>query len=227
MGFTLDRCRFEIMQGWSDDGDNVTKVWGERKWEVWDWIETKYCSYVEKHVAIPSFPGSVPLKLLVQSLGTIHSISPQMLLQNLRMHQYWYAWMSVYCGSGYWHPTISWKFMFIFAKQTYIDQTYWAAIEQVHLHLGNNAAWKVLDGSAWAVICNVWQPLIGPVFNLPLAVADFGTLDNQRGFRETLPAPPGCWTRESQMLHFHPNQKCIISLACNHMNVSLNVSIAL
>jgi hypothetical protein len=26
MGFTLDRCRFEIMQGWSDDGDNVTKV---------------------------------------------------------------------------------------------------------------------------------------------------------------------------------------------------------
>jgi hypothetical protein len=59
MGFTLDRCGFEIMQGWSDDGDNVAKAWGERKWEVQDWIATEYCSYVEKHIAIPFFSGLV------------------------------------------------------------------------------------------------------------------------------------------------------------------------
>lgn len=59
MGYALDRCGFEIMQGWSDDGDNVGKAWDERKWEVRDWIETEYCSYVERHVVIPSFSGSV------------------------------------------------------------------------------------------------------------------------------------------------------------------------
>jgi hypothetical protein len=59
MGFTLDRGGSEIMEGWSDDGDNVGKAWDERKWEVRDWIETEYYSYVERHVAIPSLPYSV------------------------------------------------------------------------------------------------------------------------------------------------------------------------
>jgi hypothetical protein len=92
-------------------------------------------------------------------------------------------------------------------KQTHVDQTYWAAIERVRLHFGNDAAQRVLDGSARAIICNVWRPLSGPVSDLPLAVADFRSLDDQRDFGETLPAPPGCRTGESQMLRFHPDQK--------------------
>ena len=52
LGFTLGRCGFEIMQGWDANGDdgNVAKAWGERKWEIQDWIETEYYSYVERHV---------------------------------------------------------------------------------------------------------------------------------------------------------------------------------
>jgi hypothetical protein len=99
------------------------------------------------------------------------------------------------------------KICLFLQKQTHVDQTYWAAIERVRLHLGDDAARKVLDGSARAVICNAWRPLVGPVSDLPLAVADFGSLDEQRDFGETLPAPPGCRTGESQMIRFHPDQK--------------------
>lgn len=104
-------------------------------------------------------------------------------------------------------------------QQTHIDQTYWAAIERVRLHLGDEAAQRVLDGSARAVICNLWRPLIGPVSDHPLAAADFRSLDVKRDFEDTLPAPPGCRTGESQMVRFSPEQKwyylsgvCLINL---------------
>jgi hypothetical protein len=93
------------------------------------------------------------------------------------------------------------------SQQTHIDQNYWAAIARVRLHLGEDAAQRVLDGSARAIVCNVWRPLIGPLLEQPLAAADFRSLDKQRDFDETTPAPPGCRTGESQMLRYHPDQK--------------------
>jgi len=93
------------------------------------------------------------------------------------------------------------------ALQTHIDQTYWASIERVRLHLGTQASQKILNNSARAVICNVWRPLTGPISDLPLAFADYRTLDNERDFKDTLPAPPGCRTGESQMLRYHSDQK--------------------
>ncbi|KIM78062.1 hypothetical protein PILCRDRAFT_36252, partial [Piloderma croceum F 1598] len=180
-GFTLDRCGFEIMQGWSDEGDNVAKAWGERKWEVRDWIATEYCSYSTDHWS----------RLIKRKLKATSSVA-----WNYTLRKPTYA-----SSKSQDAPAL------VGINQTHIDQTYWAAIERVRLHLGNDAAQKVLDGSARAVICNVWRPLIGPVSDLPLAIADFGSLDDQRDFRETLPAPPGCRTGESQMLRFHPDQK--------------------
>lgn len=92
-------------------------------------------------------------------------------------------------------------------KQTHIDQTYWAAIERVRIHLGEDAAQRVLEGSARAIICNLWRPLVGPVMNHPLAVADFRSLVEERDFGETAPAPLGCRTGESEMLRYHPDQR--------------------
>jgi hypothetical protein len=92
-------------------------------------------------------------------------------------------------------------------QQTHIDQSYWAAIGRVRVHLGEDAAQKVLDGKTRAIICNIWRPLFGPLFEQPLASADFRTLNNERDFDETPPAPPGCRTGESQMLRYHPDQK--------------------
>jgi hypothetical protein len=65
----------------------------------------------------------------------------------------------------------------------------------------------VLDGKARAIICNIWRPLVGPLLEQPLTAADYRTLDNERDFEETAPAPPGCRTGESQMLRYHPDQK--------------------
>jgi hypothetical protein len=48
---------------------------------------------------------------------------------------------------------------------------------------------------------------MGPVYDHPLAVADFRSLNEKWDFGETLPAPPGCRTGESQMLRYHPEQK--------------------
>jgi hypothetical protein len=55
MGFTLDKSGFESMQGWGRDVDNIEKAWKERKWEVREWIETEYYSYIERYVAIHVF----------------------------------------------------------------------------------------------------------------------------------------------------------------------------
>jgi hypothetical protein len=41
----------------------------------------------------------------------------------------------------------------------------------------------------------------------PLAMGDFRSLDVRRDFEETLPAPPGCRTGESQMLRYNAQQK--------------------
>lgn len=92
------------------------------------------------------------------------------------------------------------------AQQTHIDQTYWAAIERVRMHLGEDAARRVLDGSVQAIICNLWRPLPGPLTDHPLAVADYRSLSEEETFSNTLPAPPGCRTGESQMLRFSPSQ---------------------
>jgi len=75
------------------------------------------------------------------------------------------------------------------------------------MHLGEEAVQGVLRGTSVARICNVWRPLVGPVNDCPLAMADFRSLDEKRDFEETLPAPPGCRTGESQMLRYHPEQK--------------------
>lgn len=93
------------------------------------------------------------------------------------------------------------------AKQVHIDQTYWAAIGRVRLHLGEEAAQRVLSGASIARICNVWRPLVGPVHDSPIAAADFRSLNTKRDFGETLPAPRGCRTGESQMLRYHPEQQ--------------------
>jgi hypothetical protein len=57
------------------------------------------------------------------------------------------------------------------------------------------------------IICNIWRPLVGPITDHPLAAADFRSLDDARDFGNTLPAPPGCRTGESQMLRYHPDQR--------------------
>jgi hypothetical protein len=93
------------------------------------------------------------------------------------------------------------------SQQVHIDQTYWAGIGRVRLHLGEDAAQRVLSGASIARICNVWRPLVGPVNNRPIAVADFRSLDWERDFKETLPAPPECRTGESQMIRYHPEQR--------------------
>ena len=92
-------------------------------------------------------------------------------------------------------------------QQVHIDQTYWAGIARVRLHLGEDAAQRVLSGASIARICNVWRPLVGPVYDRPIAVADFRSLDWERDFKETLPAPPECRTGESQMIRFHADQR--------------------
>ncbi|KAG9100025.1 hypothetical protein FRC06_004604 [Ceratobasidium sp. 370] len=93
------------------------------------------------------------------------------------------------------------------AEQTHIDQTYWAAIERIRMNHGQEACDRVLRGEARAIICNVWRPLIGPVLDRPLAVADRRTISDERDLAMTLPAPPGCRTGESQMVRYHPDQK--------------------
>jgi hypothetical protein len=55
MGFTLDKSGFESIQGWGKDIDTIGKAWEEGKWEVCEWIETEYYSYIERHVAIHVF----------------------------------------------------------------------------------------------------------------------------------------------------------------------------
>jgi hypothetical protein len=75
------------------------------------------------------------------------------------------------------------------------------------MHHGQETCGRVLSGKARAIICNVWRPLVGPVLERPLAVADRQTVLDERDLAMTLPAPPGCRTGESQMVRFHPEQK--------------------
>ena len=75
------------------------------------------------------------------------------------------------------------------------------------MHLGEDAAQRVLSGASIARICNVWRPLVGPVYDCPLTAADFRSLDEERDFGETLPAPPSYRTGESQMVRYHPEQR--------------------
>ncbi|QRV85227.1 hypothetical protein RhiJN_13245 [Ceratobasidium sp. AG-Ba] len=93
------------------------------------------------------------------------------------------------------------------AEQTHIDQTYWAALERIRMHHGQETLDSVLRGDARAFICNVWRPLIGPVLDRPLAVADRRTILDNRDLNLTAPALPGCRTGESQMIRYHPDQK--------------------
>lgn len=75
------------------------------------------------------------------------------------------------------------------------------------MHLGEDAVQRVLRGISIARICNIWRPLVGPVNDNPLTVADFRSLDEKRDFEETPPPPPGCRTGESQMLRYNAQQR--------------------
>lgn len=92
-------------------------------------------------------------------------------------------------------------------QQTHVDQNYWAALERIRMHHGEETLSRVLSGKARAIICNVWRPLVGPVLERPVAVADRRTVIDERDLAMTLPPSLGCRTGESQMLRYHPDQR--------------------
>ncbi|KII88550.1 hypothetical protein PLICRDRAFT_41723 [Plicaturopsis crispa FD-325 SS-3] len=180
LGLTVMKAGFEALQGWGEEGDAVAKDWNERKWEDEAWVTSTYYPYVEK--VLRAKYGAT--KVVVFD----HTLRKRTVTDSSKLHG----------DSGETAPA---------AEQTHIDQTYWAAIERVRMHLGPAAAQRVLAGSARAVICNLWRPLVGPVSDHPLAYADARSVDEDRDLAQTLPAPPGCRTGESQMVRFHPAQR--------------------
>jgi len=180
MGLTVEKAGFETLQGWIADGEEIGKAWAEKKWENIDFIENVYKPYIQR-LLTDKFKAT---KMAIFD----HTIRKRTGTDSAKIQD----------GSATKVPP---------AEQTHVDQTYWAAIERVRLHLGDDAAQRVLAGSARAIICNLWRPLVGPVSDHPLAVTDFRYLDVKRDFEDTLAAPPGCRTGESQMLRFSPEQR--------------------
>ncbi|EKM50121.1 uncharacterized protein PHACADRAFT_130728 [Phanerochaete carnosa HHB-10118-sp] len=62
------------------------------------------------------------------------------------------------------------------ASAVHVDQTYDAAVERVHRHLGDEAE-RLLKGRVR--IINVWRPIHNPVAHRPLAVSDWRTVDKE------------------------------------------------
>jgi hypothetical protein len=179
IGLTLENAGFEVVAGWGLDGENIEAAWAQGQWNDESWIEGEYYPYVKRMLSD---------KWATQTVAIFdHTIRKRMSTDFSKSQD----------GGVKVSP----------AEQTHIDQTYWAAIARVRLHLGEDAVQRVLSGTSIARICNVWRPLLGPVDDHPLAVADFRSLNEKRDFGETLPAPPGCRTGESQMLRYHPEQR--------------------
>jgi len=178
-GLTLEKAGFEVVQGWGSDEEAINSGWAQGKWNDKDWIEGEYYSYVKRMLG---------KKWGTQTIAIFdHTIRKRPSADSAQVQD---------------------DAVTVFpAEQTHIDQTYKAAIERIRIHLGEDAVQRVLRGTAVARICNVWRPLVGPVTDRPLAVADFRSLNEKRDFEETLPAPPGCRTGESQMLRYHTEQR--------------------
>ncbi|KAG1751200.1 hypothetical protein EDB19DRAFT_1279990 [Suillus lakei] len=63
------------------------------------------------------------------------------------------------------------------AQRAHIDQTSAAAIDLVYRHLGDDAE-RLLKGRVRVI--NVWRPIANPVAHIPLAVADYHTIDPEK-----------------------------------------------
>ncbi|KIM49718.1 hypothetical protein M413DRAFT_438868 [Hebeloma cylindrosporum] len=180
MGLTLEKAGFEVAEGWGPGGDDLKADWEQGKWKDESWITGKYYEIVKRMIS--------------EKFGT----------QTVAVYDY-----AIRKRTDTGAPQVVYGMDQISpAKQVHIDQTYWAAIGRIRLHLGEEAAQRVLSGASVARICNIWRPLFGPVYDSPLTAADFRSLDYERDFKETLPAAPGCRTGESQMVRFHPEQRC-------------------
>ncbi|KIM49726.1 hypothetical protein M413DRAFT_115299 [Hebeloma cylindrosporum] len=179
MGLTLEKAGFEVVEGWGSGGEALKADWEQGKWNDESWIEGTYYEYVKRMISEKFNAKTVAIYDYTIRKRTTTDV-PQ--------------------GKDGMAPVAP-------AQQVHIDQTYWAAIGRIRLHLGEDAAQRVLSGASIARICNVWRPLVGPVYDRPLTAADFRSLDFERDFKETLPAPPGCRTGESQMVRFHPDQR--------------------
>jgi len=181
MGITVEKAGFEVVQGWwGPGGEEMKAAWEQRKWDDESWIKGAYYDYVKRMISERWNTQEVAVYDYTVRKQTTTDTIPQ-------------------AKNGITPISPS--------QQVHIDQTYWAGIARVRLHLGEDAAQRVLSGASIARICNVWRPLVGPVNDRPIAVADFRSLDFERDFKETLPAPPECRTGESQMIRYHPEQR--------------------
>jgi hypothetical protein len=180
MGITVDKAGLEVVQGWGPGGEEMKAAWEQRKWDDESWIKGPYYDYVKRMISE---------RWNTQTVAVYdYTVRKQMPTDTIPQTKNGVTPISP-------------------SQQVHIDQTYWAGIGRVRLHLGEEAAQRVLSGASIARICNVWRPLVGPVYDRPIAMADFRSLDWERDFKETLPAPPGCRTGESQMIRYHPEQR--------------------
>jgi len=85
--------------------------------------------------------------------------------------------------------------------RVHVDQSNWAGQNRVLKHLGPEAHEKLKRGEIRAQLINVWRPLRGPVFDHPLAVADFRSVPLSDLVPSELRYPT--WT--GQTLSIYPN----------------------
>jgi len=88
------------------------------------------------------------------------------------------------------------------ALRVHVDQTPVSADARIRLHAPNGPPYQR------AQIINVWRPIKDTVYDYPLALADFRTLDVERDLVKTeLRFPPWLDDKETFSVKYNPNQK--------------------
>jgi len=146
LGFDTDHAGFELIRGFGKEA--TREDWANAKWEDEEWIKQVY--YADVDALLKKHKGVTYTYIFDHTLRKRQTDPTKEKVDNPNARQ----------------PVF----------QAHVDQSNWAGQNRVLKHLGPEAHEKLKRGEIRAQIVNVWRPLRGPVFDHPLAVADFRTV---------------------------------------------------
>lgn len=180
-GFNVRQAGFEVIEGFGLP--ETEKGWAEHKWEDSEWIESVYYADVDR--------------IFKDKLGVTSTFIFDHTVRKRRTQQ----------EEQLPETPDSRKPVFV----AHSDQSRWAGENRVLKHLGQDVLDKVKRGELHAQLINLWRPLRGQAWDMPLAVADSRTVSRgengkPKDWIETELRYP-TWTGQTLSIYSNPEHR--------------------
>lgn len=176
LGFVTDQAGFQVVEGFGKE--DTQEGWQKEKWEDEEWIRQVYYADVDA--------------LLKREKGVTSTLIFDHTLRKRKVEIPGEALTE----DSYTRTPV---------RRAHIDQSKRAGENRIIKHLGQETYDRVLRGEVRVQLINVWRPLRGPLFDTPLAYADFRSVEPTDLQPSELRYPT--WTGETLAIFPNPSHR--------------------